>query len=525
MSDRTQDLKNLRAVAVACKSYTDNKIDHLKWELGTYDLGIESDNTTAYQKIVPSGSIQAKINKLGGMSYKSENIYTENPQPTINLTAGTNKWQGLNDIPIVNGKTYTVKFFNTRVANEVVQFMNYSYATINYSGTYTFTANTDVLQIRIGNGDLSGDINYQLQMMIVEGNVAPTEFKVGYEGIRDSAVTSVESYGANLLALNDVAETTINGITYSVSNGLITLNGTATNNTYIFLNLSQPLTIGVSELYSSLGGTTASSTQWYLTSNNSTATSGGYRSDNKLLNNGLGRTATTLTNIDGNNTYTQIYIYIASRATLTNYIVKLMLVKGSTAPTEYKPYVAPITKTIPAEVQALTSYGWGINSSCYNYIYYDNVRKKWFYVQKVDRVDLGTLTWQYNSANNVFYASISNKVIYVNVNQNILCAKYSNANTTLENMPDKTIIETFIGNNKDVAIKDTSYNGDTATFKTAMSGVYLYYELATPIETDISQYIDNNFIEVEPNGTITFNNTYEQAVPSEIDYLVEEVKA
>jgi hypothetical protein len=48
----------------------------------------------------------------------------------------------------------------------------------------------------------------------------------------------------------------------------------------------------------------------------------------------------------------------------------------------------------------------------------------------------------------------------------------------------------------------------------------VHYELATPIETDISALIDDNTIEVESGGSLTFENTngdsYRIPVPSSI---------
>ena len=49
-----------------------------------------------------------------------------------------------------------------------------------------------------------------------------------------------------------------------------------------------------------------------------------------------------------------------------------------------------------------------------------------------------------------------------------------------------------------------------------------WVQLETAVETDISDYIKDNFIEVEPTGSITFTNEYEQAVPSEVTYLIKE---
>ena len=59
-----------------------------------------------------------------------------------------------------------------------------------------------------------------------------------------------------------------------------------------------------------------------------------------------------------------------------------------------------------------------------------------------------------------------------------------------------------------------------------MQGVVLYYELESPIVTDISTLIDDDFlrnIEVEAGGSVTFkngNDSYRIPVPSEEEYIV-----
>ena len=74
-------------------------------------------------------------------------------------------------------------------------------------------------------------------------------------------------------------------------------------------------------------------------------------------------------------------------------------------------------------------------------------------------------------------------------------------------------------------VRDTAYT-DAATFKQAMQGVMLYYELATPIVTDISTMIPDDFlrnIEVEAGGSVTFkngNDNYHIPVPNEEEYIV-----
>ena len=75
-------------------------------------------------------------------------------------------------------------------------------------------------------------------------------------------------------------------------------------------------------------------------------------------------------------------------------------------------------------------------------------------------------------------------------------------------------------------MRDTAYT-DAVTFKQAMQGVILYYELANPIITDISTLIDDDFlrnVEVEAGGSVTFKNSngdsYRIPVPNEEEYVV-----
>lgn len=76
-----------------------------------------------------------------------------------------------------------------------------------------------------------------------------------------------------------------------------------------------------------------------------------------------------------------------------------------------------------------------------------------------------------------------------------------------------------------IYVNDTSYTDATA-FKQAMQGVMLYYELETPIVTDISDLIPDDFlrnVEVEAGGSITFrssNDSYRIPVPNEEEYIV-----
>ena len=147
------------------------------------------------------------------------------------------------------------------------------------------------------------------------------------------------------------------------------------------------------------------------------------------------------------------------------------------------------------------------------------------HTQRVGVVDLGTLTWNYTSnLNNQyrFYAPIANikpNDRYDDV-ANCLCIKYQtdNANNVFANVKDKTIA---VPTKSEIWIHDSTYN-NVGDFTTAMQGVLLYYELATPIVTVTE--VDNRFdaVDCKAGDKITFvgNSDYHLPVPNEQEYLI-----
>ena len=100
-------------------------------------------------------------------------------------------------------------------------------------------------------------------------------------------------------------------------------------------------------------------------------------------------------------------------------------------------------------------------------------------VLTVDRayVDMGSLTWTYQSTQNVFSTNISGLKRGILICSNY---KYTDVNT-VERMNDGEIWDKGNAfNPTNVVVKDLRYT-DTTAFKTAMNGVQLVYELATPI--------------------------------------------
>ena len=152
---------------------------------------------------------------------------------------------------------------------------------------------------------------------------------------------------------------------------------------------------------------------------------------------------------------------------------------------EYEPYVK---HTYPLDASLTLRGVPKLDSS--NHLYYDGdtYEADGTVTRKYGIVDLGTLTWSSQSANNIFYATISGMKVPQTTDERkegIVSSKYlPSVTTTINNtMTDGSMLR-YNGN---IYIRDTSYT-DAASFKTAMSGVYLVYELATPTTEEADPY-------------------------------------
>lgn len=205
----------------------------------------------------------------------------------------------------------------------------------------------------------------------------------------------------------------------------------------------------------------------------------------------------------------------------------IMLVDGIYKP-DTMPAYAPFHRNeypIPEAIRALPGYGWSAGTAR-NYVDYENKR----YVQCVNSVDLGTLEWLYRPEQQRFYAiadSITGKFSEsFGIVPNIIVAKYdavcfNDITTKTDNMKVSAVKTT----NDYITIRNTAYT-DATTFKQAMQGVMLYYELEPQIVTDISALIPDDFLRnltVEAGGSVIFKNSndnYHIPVPSEEKYIV-----
>lgn len=203
---------------------------------------------------------------------------------------------------------------------------------------------------------------------------------------------------------------------------------------------------------------------------------------------------------------------------------KIMISEGDT-PTAYAPYHSNVYP-IPEAIRNLPGYGWSAGTAR-NYIDYENKK----YYQCVQIVDLGTVNWVAGDSGKVSFqtSQVKGQKLTKNYNilPNIICSKYLvKTQNAMWGKNSVTGITTNASVDGYIYVNDTSYTDATA-FKQAMQGVILYYELATPIVTDISSLIPDDFlrnIEVEAGGSVTFKNSngdnYKIPVPSEEEYIV-----
>lgn len=235
-----------------------------------------------------------------------------------------------------------------------------------------------------------------------------------------------------------------------------------------------------------------------------------------LSSSGLNSNNSNLSSVHGKITLCRdVFIYPKTDEALAKLLSRYDIqVELGDTPTAYAPYHSNVYQ-IPEAIRNLPGYGWSAGTAK-NYVDYENKK----YVQCVGSVDLGTRNWwAMNGYDNSFGATIGGK----NGGYNMLCDKYIIDAVAVANIHDKAMTANRADSN--VYVKDTAYT-DTTAFKQAMQGVMLYYELATPIVTDISTMLADDFLRnltVEAGGSVTFknsNDSYRIPVPSEEEYIV-----
>ena len=338
----------------------------------------------------------------------------------------------------------------------------------------------------------------------------PADYYPYNEGeIVSAGVTEVVEQGKNLLNSDDYYAN------YKQSDG------SYVNDSVSFANIDIPIGNYVGKtIIATLKATVPSAlTSFFWAAKiNGTKIESSYEKGERVLSNTTGIARLTVTPKTKNDTLAMSY-----GSGRGNVIVRDIQIEESSTATAYTPY-HQTAYPIPEAVKSLPGYGWSAGTAK-NYVDYENKR----YVQCVNSVDLGTLTWEKGE-------SVSFKTHHLagqkaaksyDIAPNFMCPRYS-TKTQNESWGKTSIPGISATSNVGgwIYVNDTSFTNAT-TFKQAMQGVMLYYELATPIVTDISTMIDDDFLRnltVEAGGSITFKNgngdSYRIPVPSEEEYVV-----
>lgn len=470
-----------------------------------YKTTLSTDSTNSYIKDIPENSANhAKITEIGGMTRKCTNLckpipatfkaygytVTKNDDGSVTISgAATTAGDVIlniadpDNVPLDAGKAYTLKMYKDGVATYVSVRINYADEA---GGTSWGWGNQDTsrprkvakvyLQKTCEVGDTS--LNGTYKVMLNEGSTI-LPYEPYFEGLRSAPVTEVESVGVNIWDERWKVITWTSKPCLGSANRIPVLPNTryymthAPANGLIFYDANG---VQLSRIYDSVFTTPE-------------------------------------------NCYFISFVLASTYG--TEYKNDICINKYDTAINrKYYPYVRHILP-IPEAVQALDGYGEGVSESVYNYIDYE---KKQF-VKRVGCVDMGTLDWLISDGilyNTTMFSNIAKTSS--NTIANILCADYQTITTNEMNSKtmDKSISYYVYtsGAGGTLKVYDTIYT-DVATFKAAMSGVMLYYELATPEVTDISDILSaDNYIEVEGGGSLTFKNEYKYDVPNSVDYYI-----
>ena len=500
----------------------------------------EVDSTKAVVNVPNDALDYCLIDEIGGMSYESENLIILDDKGETALGNGVT-YSIKDGVITLNGEatsdyavqiklknpmpigTYTLKTFGDRtISRDVMLIANHTgweqviqFAPITQSSiTKTTTEVGEYFRYDILNTPKTYN-NYKIIPMLVKGSVVPTEFKQGYSGFRNAKVESVSFEQKNFI-IDDYNRHNQTSGAYTISrdkDGWFTLSkdNSSASSISFFQNKTNPLPVGT---YSfrivfkdnkpvNLGTFKII----YDTSNDkdivsSTNYTGGYNISNFYANYPIER----------------VYCYISSSVVLDNVQFKVELVKGSFMDDRLQ---------IPTSVQELDGYGLGVDQDNYNYIWYDEENNKYYYTQNVASY---TFTGSENIVESETVNNTEIKRYYWRGIQNSMYPTTSSSSKGFAKFPqlERKTADDIYHRKEGVAVGTSgsvffyiSTIQTVADMQNYLKGKTLIYKLANPIITDISNIITEElYLEIQNQGTITFNNDYNLDIPNKITYAI-----
>jgi hypothetical protein len=523
-----------------------------------YDIGqgvthrFETDTDTAYTKTVPTGAKLMSVKSVGGRSIVWNQLVSQLEEATFEGVTGAK----LNDktLQISGTSTSVVSLRIIHVQTVIIghKYIFHSHASdtaelFKFNGFYNRVSETDKRFYEYGKGiiftnaDKAIDMRLRLEADVtVNFQITPQLFDLTAmfgAGNEPSTVEEFEAMFPNDYYQYNAGEIVSAGTESVVEQGKNLLNaddyyaaykqsdGSYLNNSSDFAGINIPIGNYIGKtLIATLKATVSSqpTSFFWLARINGTRIESSYAKGERVPANTTGIARLTFTPKTQKDTLSMTY----GQGT-GDVIVRDIQIELGDTPTTYAPFHRNVYQ-IPEAIKALLGYGWSAGTAK-NWVDYENKK----YYKCIDSMDLGTLDWKINTTSSVgnhFYGSVKHfnfKYLgaFGTTVYNVLCSKYRTVARSSNVFVDKTITVDGVAVVSQIQVKDTAYTDATA-FKQAMQGVMLYYELETPIVTDISDLIDDDFlrnIEVEAGGSITFKNSndnYHIPVPSEEEYIV-----
>ena len=495
----------------------------------------ETDTDTAYQKAVPTGAKLMSVKSVGGKSV----VWNQLISQLIEAKSASVTGAKLTDKTLqISGTSTNVVFLRIVPVQTAIighKYLFHSHASdtaelSNFNGFYNNESETDKRFYEYGKGTIFTNADNAIEMRLrldadvtVNFQITPQLFDLTAMFGSGNEPTTVEEFEAMFPAAYypyNAGEIVSAGVTEVVEQGrnLFDVEKCAALGLYYGFEIDTNKTLQIALKDGKTCPTNASFGIAY--------TRGNTMANWLITSQGVVETKTDSSKMT-DSTQIMVVCYPGNKETMQSIAdaFDIMLVGGIYKP-DTMPAYAPFHRNeypIPEAIKALPGYGWSAGTAR-NYVDYENKR----YVQCVDSVDLGTLTWEKGESVSFKTHHLAGQKLTksYSIAPNFICPKYS-TKTQNESWGKTSItgISATSNVNGYIYVNDTSYTDATA-FKQAMQGVTLYYELANPIVTDISDLIPDDFlrnVEVEAGGSVIFknsNDSYLIPVPSEEEYIV-----
>ena len=355
----------------------------------------------------------------------------------------------------------------------------------------TATATGSAITIESANAPLQ---NLKLYGSTVQNGTPTPTSPIELKSIGDSGSYEVGVYGKNLIDVSSTTQT-INGITFTVNaDKSITVNGTATAYTRFMLHTVSYFIYPKGNY--AFNGNKANSNLLLKVFNNTTQTA--------YVDSGNGGNFS----LNDGDMFT-MFITVDSGATI-NTTIYPMIIHESVTDTTFE----PCNKQTLIINDTLRGIGDIVDEIDF---------ARGVLVQRFEKIDLGTLTWTMGQGTSLTYFSafLPNYNFPTSMSNSVaplLCSHYKAVAQRERSSPS---ICGSSGAVNQILITDTSYTS-AEEFKTAMSGVYVVYELETPIETPLTETELNDYRQLMTNkGTTTILSEAEV----EVDYYINKPNA